>query len=101
MCGGISQYNTTKPKGPSNIGKVITMRICMQGFIVIDHVADYPVARKELSQWIAEGRLKKNEQILEGGLKVVEQGLVDLYKGINLGKLLVEVKKPSDKPSVL
>ncbi|KAK5995477.1 NADPH-dependent curcumin reductase [Cladobotryum mycophilum] len=92
MCGGISQYNTSKPQGPSNINRVISMRIRMQGFIVFDHEDEFPKARKELSQWAAEGKIKKTEHILKGGLQVAEQGLIDLYKGVNTGKLLVEVK---------
>ncbi|KAL7787447.1 NAD(P)-binding protein [Trichoderma ceciliae] len=101
MCGGISQYNTTKPEGPSNISRIITMRIKMQGFIVFDHIKDYGKARQQLSQWVSEGKIKKTEHILQGGLKVAEQGLVDLYKGSNTGKLLVEVKNPNEPPSRL
>ena len=92
MCGGISQYNTSTPQGPRNISKVITMRIRMQGFIVLDHVSRAAEARKEMAAWIKEGKLKKTETIIRGGLEQAEQALVDLFKGKNLGKLLVEVK---------
>ncbi|KAG8412489.1 hypothetical protein J3459_015953 [Metarhizium acridum] len=95
MCGGISQYNSADPVGPKNISKVITMRIKMQGFIVFDHKDRIPEIRRELSQWLAEGKLKKTETIVKGGLAVAEQALVDLYNGANQGKLLVEVKDPS------
>ncbi|KAM4064103.1 zinc-binding dehydrogenase [Hirsutella rhossiliensis] len=91
-CGQISQYNTSTPKGQTNISKVVTMRIRMEGFIIFDHIKDYPRARKELAQWLAEGKLKKTEHVLGGGLEVAEQGLIDLYKGVNQGKLIVEVK---------
>ncbi|KAH0529292.1 hypothetical protein TsFJ059_004059 [Trichoderma semiorbis] len=101
MCGGISQYNSANPEGPSNISRVISMRIKMQGFIVFDHIKDYGKARQELSQWVSEGKIKKTEHILPGGLQVAEQGLVDLYKGSNTGKLLVEVKNPKENPSKL
>ncbi|KAM0254009.1 hypothetical protein ACHAQJ_006979 [Trichoderma viride] len=101
MCGGISQYNTSKPEGPSNISRVITMRIKMQGFVVFDHIKDYGKARQQLSGWASEGKIKKTEHILPGGLKVAEQGLVDLYRGSNTGKLLVEVKSPKETPSKL
>ena len=100
-CGVISQYNDANPKGLKNISNVVTMRIRMQGFIIFDHRDKFVEARKELSQWIAEGKLKKNETVLKGGLAVAEQGLVDLYKGINTGKLLVEIKNPNDTPSKL
>lgn len=96
ICGGISQYNTSNPQGPKNISKVITMRIKMQGFIVFDHKERIPEIRKELSQWLADGKLKKTETIVKGGLAVAQQALVDLYNGANQGKLLVEVKNPSE-----
>ncbi|KAN0101591.1 NAD(P)-binding protein [Hyaloscypha variabilis] len=92
MCGAISQYNSATPVGPKNISMVIAMRIKMQGFIVFDYIKEYPEARKELAQWLAEGKLQRKETIIKGGLKAAEQGLADLYNGINTGKLLVEVK---------
>ncbi|KND87089.1 putative NADP-dependent oxidoreductase YfmJ [Tolypocladium ophioglossoides CBS 100239] len=100
-CGHISQYNTSAPEGPRNLSKVITMRIHMQGFVVFDHAGDFPRARRELSQWLAEGRLKKTEHVLTGGLGVAELGLVGLYNGVNTGKLIVEVKKPNRNASNL
>ncbi|THZ00262.1 NAD(P)-binding protein [Aureobasidium pullulans] len=56
----------------------------------------YAVARKELAQWLAEGKLQRKETVIEGGLGKAEQGLRDLYKGVNTGKLLVEVSKGKD-----
>lgn len=92
ICGGISQYNSATPQGPKNFLMIISMRIRMQGFIVFDYQKDYPKARRELAQWLAEGKLKSGETIVKGGLPKAEQALLDLYKGINTGKLLVEVK---------
>lgn len=68
------------------ISKVITQRIRMEGFIVFDFVKEYPAARKQLAQWLAEGKLKRQETVVKGGLKVAEQALVDLFKGGNTGK---------------
>ncbi|EKD14949.1 uncharacterized protein L3040_003855 [Drepanopeziza brunnea f. sp. 'multigermtubi'] len=92
MCGAISQYNSAQPVGPKNITMVITMRIKMQGFIVFDYIPQYPAARAELAKWLSEGKLQRKETIIKGGLKAAEKALVDLYNGVNTGKLLVEVK---------
>jgi NADPH-dependent curcumin reductase CurA len=92
LCGAISGYNATERKGLQNYNNIISQRIRMEGFIVFDHLPLYPQARKELSQWMTEGKLKTSETIIKGGLKAADQGLVDLYKGINSGKLLVEIK---------
>ncbi|KAF2874893.1 hypothetical protein BDV95DRAFT_486579 [Massariosphaeria phaeospora] len=96
MCGAISQYNKDKKQGPSNYLMIISMRIRMQGFIVFDYAEKYPEARKQLAQWLEEGKLKRKQTVVEGGLANAEQALVDLFKGANTGKLLVEVAKPED-----
>jgi NADPH-dependent curcumin reductase CurA len=96
ICGGISQYNSATPQGPKNFSSVITMRIRMQGFIVLDYVREFAAARKELAAWVAEGKIKNKHTIIRGGLEAAEGALVGLYKGINTGKLLVEIKPAQD-----
>jgi hypothetical protein len=49
------------------------------------NINSYDEARKELSQWLAEGKIQRKETIIRGGLAAAEQGLADLYKGINTG----------------
>ncbi|KAK5942357.1 hypothetical protein PMZ80_004920 [Knufia obscura] len=97
MCGGISQYNEAVQKGPRNYLMVVSMRIKMQGFIVFDFEKEYAAAREELAGWVKEGKLKRGETVVEGGLKEAEKALVGLYQGANTGKLLVEVAKLEDK----
>lgn len=58
----------------------------MEGFIVFDFVKEYPAARKQLAQWLAEGKIKRQETIVKGGLKVAEQTLDALFKGSNTGE---------------
>lgn len=58
----------------------------MEGFIVFDHVKEYPAARKQLAQWLAAGKIKRQETIVKGGLKVAEQALDNLFKGGNTGE---------------
>jgi NADPH-dependent curcumin reductase CurA len=60
----------------------------MEGFIVMDYAEQYPAARKELAQWLSEGKLQRKETIVKGGLAAAPQALVDLYNGINTGMLL-------------
>ena len=58
----------------------------MQGFIVFDYAKQFPTARNEITQWLAEGKLQRKETIIKGGLPAAEQALLDLYKGVNTGK---------------
>ncbi|KIW90610.1 uncharacterized protein Z519_08393 [Cladophialophora bantiana CBS 173.52] len=97
MCGGISQYNSSKPQGPKNYLMIVSMRIRMEGFIVFDYAKEYPRALRDLAQWLSEGKIKRKETIVKGGLDQAENALRDLYKGVNTGKLLVEVKPVDDK----
>lgn len=61
------------------------MRIRMQGFIVFDYADKYAEAKKQLAQWLSEGKLKRKETIVKGGLPKAEQALVDLFNGANTG----------------
>lgn len=60
----------------------------LQGFLIFDYASQFPDARKELTQWLLDGKLQRRETIIKGGLNAAEQGLVDLYNGINTGELL-------------
>jgi len=58
----------------------------MQGFIVFDYTPEYPEARKVLAGWLGEGKIKRTETIIKGGLVAAEEALVGLFKGVNTGK---------------
>jgi NADPH-dependent curcumin reductase CurA len=64
----------------------------MEGFVVFDYEKQYPEAKRELAQWLAEGKLKRQETILKGGIEKMPEALRALYQGVNTGKLLVEIK---------
>ncbi|KAF2705338.1 NADP-dependent leukotriene B4 12-hydroxydehydrogenase [Pleomassaria siparia CBS 279.74] len=101
MCGGISEYNKAERQGLKNYLMIISMRIRMQGFIVFDYAKQFPEAKKQLAQWLSEGKLKRKETIVKGGLPKAEQALLDLFNGANTGKLLVEVATPESAKSKL
>jgi len=63
----------------------------MQGFIVFDYVKEFPEAKKQLAQWLSEGKLKRKETIVKGGLPKAEQALLDLFNGANTGKCLLQI----------
>ncbi|KAK0725459.1 hypothetical protein B0H67DRAFT_481832 [Lasiosphaeris hirsuta] len=94
ICGGISQYNKTEPQGPKNFLNVITQRIHIEGFIVLDYATEFGTALEQLAQWLAEGKIQRKETIVKGGIKAAEEALVSLFTGQNTGKLMIEVKNP-------
>lgn len=68
----------------------------MKGFIVFDFAKKYPVALQELASWLSQGKLKRKEHIVSGGLEEAPKALVDLYQGVNTGKMMVEVAPISE-----
>ncbi|KAJ5717415.1 hypothetical protein N7488_003061 [Penicillium malachiteum] len=96
ICGAISQYNVAKPQGPTSFMMVISQRVTIKGFIVFDYAKKYASALQELASWLSQGKLKRKEHIVKGGLEGAPQALVDLYAGVNTGKMMVEVAPTSE-----
>ena len=91
ICGAISQYNNTAPvKGPSNYLSLLVNRASMTGMVVFDYTGRYALAAREMAGWIAEGKLKTREDIVDG-FDAFPETLLRLFKGENLGKLLIRV----------
>jgi NADPH-dependent curcumin reductase CurA len=91
ICGAISQYcNTTPIKGPSNYLSLLVNRASMKGMVVFDYVDRYPEAAREMAGWMASGKLKSREHIVEG-FETFPDTLLKLFKGENTGKLVLKV----------
>ncbi|HEX6859136.1 MAG TPA: NADP-dependent oxidoreductase [Caulobacteraceae bacterium] len=91
LCGMISQYNETgTPKGPSNIIMAVGKSLRLEGFIVSNHFDMLPAFLKDMSQWIGSGRLKWRETVDEG-IEAAPGAFIKLFKGENLGKMLVKL----------
>ena len=91
ICGAISQYcNTTPIKGPSNYLSLLVNRASMKGMVVFDYADRYPEAAREMTGWMASGKLKSREHIVEG-FETFPDTLLKLFKGENTGKLVLKV----------
>jgi NADPH-dependent curcumin reductase CurA len=91
ICGAISQYNsTTGVKGPSNYLSLLVNRAKMQGMVVFDYADRYPEAMRDMAGWMAAGKLKSREDIVSG-IETFPETLLKLFKGENLGKLVLKV----------
>ncbi|MFN2465836.1 MAG: NADP-dependent oxidoreductase [Candidatus Dormibacteria bacterium] len=91
LCGAISQYNNTGPaRGPANYMSLLVYRATMKGFLVFDYLDRYPDAMKEMGAWMASGKLKAKEDVVEG-LETFPDTLLKLFRGENTGKLVLKV----------
>ena len=90
VCGMISQYSATEPYGITMFRSILVNRIKMQGMIVFDWKDRYGEALKALGGYLAQGKLKYRESVVEG-LENAPKGLIALLQGGNFGKQLVKL----------
>ena len=90
-CGGISGYNEAKPQpGPANLFNMTTKRLTMRGMIVGDAMDRREEFEKEVGGYLQSGKLKNRETIVEG-LDEAADAFIGLFKGNNLGKMVVKL----------
>jgi len=91
-CGAISQYDgVPSATGPRGVpGLLVVKRLIMQGFIVMDYMKESDSALKDLQSWVASGRLKVQEDVING-LENTPRALIGLLAGENRGKRMVKV----------
>jgi NADPH-dependent curcumin reductase CurA len=91
-CGAISQYDgVPSATGPRGVpGLIVVKRLIMQGFIVMDYMNDRDQALNDLQSWVASGKLKVQEDVING-LENTPKALIGLLAGENRGKRMVKV----------
>jgi NADPH-dependent curcumin reductase CurA len=96
VCGLISQYNEVPQAAPGPDRLALVMRgvlnksLTLRGFIQREFADLRPAFLQEAQQWIADGRLRYREDIVEG-LENAPAAFIDLLQGRNFGKLVVKV----------
>jgi NADPH-dependent curcumin reductase CurA len=78
------------PTGPRVERHLLVKRARMQGFIIFDHMDRYEASVAALADWIRAGRLRYQEDILEG-LESCPDALAGLYRGENKGKRIIRL----------
>jgi NADPH-dependent curcumin reductase CurA len=92
VCGGISQYiaGSNEPYPIKNVYRLLRANALMKAFFIYDYEPRFPEAERAMSQWLKEGRLTYQEDILDG-IERMPEALIRLYEGKNRGKQLVRV----------
>jgi NADPH-dependent curcumin reductase CurA len=91
LCGMISQYNdATGPSGPRNLRLAVRKRLTLTGFIVSDHADRQPQFYADMGAWIADGKIKWQETVVDG-IENAPQAFLGLFAGENMGKMLVRL----------
>ncbi|MBB3019871.1 hypothetical protein FHR70_002936 [Microvirga lupini] len=95
VCGLVAQYNATGDfEGPDRLPvlmrDVLTKSLTIRGFIQREFSDQRPAFYRDMARWIAEGRVKYKEDIVEG-LENAPEAFIGLLEGRNFGKLIIEL----------
>jgi len=91
VCGMISQYNNTEASAaPRNLVELVKKRLTVRGFLVGDHqhLRDRFIA--EVGGWVAAGKLRYQETVVNG-LANAPEAFLGMMRGENTGKMLVTI----------
>jgi NADPH-dependent curcumin reductase CurA len=89
---GTASYPSWNPwnVGPRPERHLLVKRARMQGLLTTDWVKEFPQAVEQLARWVAEGKLRYREEMLEG-IGHAPGSLQKLYSGENTGKLVMRL----------
>jgi NADPH-dependent curcumin reductase CurA len=90
ICGMIEGYNSAEPMCFRFLMRMIAMRIRLQGFIYTDYMPRMAEFYREVGPLVASGKLKSRETVVEG-LENMPGAFLGLFKGENIGKMLVKL----------
>ncbi|MGH6956070.1 MAG: NADP-dependent oxidoreductase [Caulobacteraceae bacterium] len=91
LCGMISQYNNTDlGEGVRGLVMAVGKSLTLRGFIVSNHADMQGAFLKDLAGWVAAGKIKHRETVREG-IENAPAAFLGLFKGENLGKMLVKL----------
>ena len=92
VCGLIAQYSgvTVDASLAPTMREVLTRSLTIRGFINTEFEAQRPDFRRDVSAWLAAGKVRHREDIVDG-LQNAPAAFIGMLEGRNFGKLLVRV----------
>ena len=91
ICGMISEYNHEEPAlAPRPTRALLTKQARMEGFLMFQFADRHEEGRRQMAEWIRDGRLVYREDFVDG-LEAAPRAFIGLLRGENFGKLIVRV----------
>jgi hypothetical protein len=90
ICGMIEGYNAKEPMSFRFIQRIIAARIALKGFIVFDYFPRMAEFYRDMGPWLTSGAVKSRETVVDG-LEKAPDAFLGLFKGENIGKMLVRL----------
>lgn len=95
ICGAMSTgYTQVGGEGPYNFMQICTKMLTVQGILLFFYRDRIPEGAARLGQWVGEGRLHVEEDIVEGFDKAPDL-LPTMFTGKKPGKLLLHIADPT------
>ena len=91
LCGAVSAYDADEPRpGPANLFRAVTHELTLRGFRGSAHVHRLGEVQRDMAGWIADGRLRYTETVVDG-LERAPEALALMLAGRTTGKTLVRI----------
>jgi len=90
ICGMIAGYNDPKPPSFRFAMRIIAARVRLQGFLITDYLGRMGEFFQQMAPLVAGEAVTSRETIVEG-LEAMPDGFLGLFKGENIGKMLVKL----------
>lgn len=93
-CGAITGYNSGNKWVSQNYFQIITMRLQIRGFIVLDYVHKAGEVMEIFKKALQEGKFKvgdDNETVVDTKIEDVPKTWMKLFEGGNTGKLITKM----------
>jgi NADPH-dependent curcumin reductase CurA len=91
ICGMIAGYNDEGVADAArNLARIVINRLSLRGYIVLDHYDLLPEFTAQMTKWIADGRIRWRDTVVEG-LDNAPKAFLGLFSGDNIGKMLVKL----------
>lgn len=90
LCGNMAQYNSAEILPGPSLTPIVGRRAQINGLVVYDYWDQLPLYRQYAANWIADGKLKFKEDMVDG-LAAAPEAFTRLMAGQNFGKAVVRV----------
>ncbi|MFR9774029.1 NADP-dependent oxidoreductase [Nocardia sp. SC052] len=98
VCGLIADYNQEAPSPAPPLVDLLTKRVTMHGFLIMDHADRLADFRRDMRRWLETGALSLRSHVVRG-LERAPEALIGLFSGDNLGKSIVQVADRREAPA--
>ncbi|XP_012940284.2 putative NADP-dependent oxidoreductase YfmJ, partial [Aplysia californica] len=89
ICGQIADYNQARDEVQNPYGRILRAEASVQGFLIFKHLDDFPRVREKIIPLVQHKKIHPKESFTDG-FENMPKAFIDLFKGANFGKAIIE-----------